>query len=269
MPLFHQDNTILIDAGGLLFRIFKVTPHSDGGFNVHIPYHNDKTGYLYKIRIPYPQGTILVPFTAITEQRIIDKDVKLSIHRSGFVQFSGPGVVSGIDEATQRPKGLGIKIGPLTKPITSGPTFIVSIWGLEDFQVLNSKEDKKNYITFKIDDFNADPPNAKRHDTLKFECFLFPTSLAGEVDPRGGQPTLTRPFSNHVWQPGKVFHLKVIFLKNSPVFIGILPHFSEWGFGDRGKSGYQIDGPSEIVGRNNENILEGIHLKAVTRDLDS
>src|SRR5216684_1259106 len=185
-----------------------------------------------------------------------------SIHRSGFVQFSGPGIVSGIDKVTQQPKGLAIKIDPLTKPITSGPTFGISIWGLEDFQALKSEEIRKNYIVFGRSDFYPDPPNVKRRDTLIFAGFLFPTSLAGEVDLRGNQPTLTRPFSNYLWERGKMFRLIVVFLKKSPMFIGILPQFTEWVGGDRGNSGYQLDGPSELVGRNSRGVLEGIHLKA-------
>jgi len=242
MAVFQKDNTILIEADNRLFKIFKVTPHSDGGFDVHIPYHNEKTGYLYKIRIPYEPGIFPVPFSAITQQKIIDTDVKLSIHRSGFVQFSGRGVISGIDKTTQQPKGLAIRIGPLAKPIATGPTFSVSIWGLEDFQVLTSKDRKKNYISYKTDDFYPDPPSAGRRNTLMFACFLFPTSLAGEVDLRGDQPTLTRRFAIYRWDPLKIFRLKVIFLRDSPIFMGILPQVSEWRLGDRGKSGYQVDG---------------------------
>ena len=50
--------------------------------------------------MPYEAGEFSVPFSAITQQKIIDTDVKLSIHRSGFVQFSGRGVISGIDKTT-------------------------------------------------------------------------------------------------------------------------------------------------------------------------
>jgi hypothetical protein len=159
-------------------------------------------------------------------------------------------------------KVLAIRIGPLTKPIATGPTFSVSIWGLEDFQVLTSRDRKKSYISYKTDDFYPDPPSARRRDTLMFACFLFPTSLAGEVDLRGDQPTLTRRFPVYHWDPRKIFRLKVIFLRDSPIFMGILPQVSEWRLGDRGKSGYQVDGPSEIVGQNTKGILEGIHLKA-------
>jgi hypothetical protein len=44
--------------------------------------------------------------------------------------------------------------------------------------------------------------------------------------------------------------------------MGILPQVSEWRLGNRGKSGYQVDGPSEIVRQNTKGISEGIHLKA-------
>jgi hypothetical protein len=79
---------------------------------------------------------------------VADDRVKLSHHYDGFCQFSGerPGtVVSGRDALTGEPKGLGILTAPIRRPITSGPTFGVTAWGLQDFQ---SRSPSDNDILF-------------------------------------------------------------------------------------------------------------------------
>jgi hypothetical protein len=65
-----------------------------------------------------------------------DDRVKLSHHWDGFVQFSGQSsqkIISGRDPSTGQPKGLGLLSAPIRVPITTGPTFGMSIWGIEDF----------------------------------------------------------------------------------------------------------------------------------------
>ena len=60
--------------------------------------------------------------------------IKLSIHQSGFTQFSGSGVISGINQKTGEIKGLGLQSKPLSTPINTGPTFGIVLWGLEHFR---------------------------------------------------------------------------------------------------------------------------------------
>lgn len=262
MSLFNKDNTILLESGGKLFKIFKITPHSDGGFDIHVPYHKDKIGYLYKIKIPYIPGRSAVPLTAIIQQKTIDKDVKLSIHKSGFVQFSGKGVISGVDNRTGKAKGLAIKISPLTSPINTGPTFGVSIWGPNNFEELTKKKWRNNYIIFNSKDFYLDPPYTKNPNTFVFECFLFKTSMAGQVTlTNSGEAVLTTNLPIYIYNRSKIFKMKVIFLKNSPVFIAILPQSIKFD-SPRAESGYSLNGPAEVVQTNWSSVSEGIHLRA-------
>lgn len=153
--LTYQDNTIIFNVDGVLRKIFKITPHSDGGFDVHIPYHKEKSSYLYTIKIPYKIGNFSIDLKkSVIKEFTSDIDIKLSIHKSGFVQFSkGIKIISGIDQDTGKPKGLGIKIGSLDNPIRTGPTFGVTIWGLDRFDTLITKKKGKNYIEFRESDF--------------------------------------------------------------------------------------------------------------------
>jgi len=80
--------------------------------------------------------------------------VKLSYHPDGFVQFSGEiggTVISGKDPTTGQPRGIGLKINPLSRPIFSGPTFGVTVWGLDEFQQV--KEGTKNVVIFEESDW--------------------------------------------------------------------------------------------------------------------
>ena len=62
--------------------------------------------------------------------------VKLSHHWDGFVQFSGesPGkIISGRNALTGAPKGLGLMSAPIRRPIVTGPTSGLLVWGLDDY----------------------------------------------------------------------------------------------------------------------------------------
>ncbi len=54
------------------------------------------------------------------------RTVELSIHPSGFVQFSAAGptrIISGTQRPFDIPKGLGLESHPITIPVDTGPTF--------------------------------------------------------------------------------------------------------------------------------------------------
>ena len=117
---------------GVIRKITKVIPYSDGGFAVHVPYHKAQIGWLLKMPVDYKiLGTTTIPVSECAEYSAGDR-VKLSYHPSGFVQFSGEGpgkITSGLDPSTGEAKGLGIKTNPLSSPIMTGPTFGITAWG--------------------------------------------------------------------------------------------------------------------------------------------
>jgi len=117
-------------------RVIKVVPMRSGGYMVMAPYHQARKGFLAKHPVDYSRvGDIDLPQTELTAYTAEDR-VKLSVHKDGFVQFSGedPGRIrSGRDPVTGEPKGLGIIANRLRDVITTGPSFGVVLWGLEDF----------------------------------------------------------------------------------------------------------------------------------------
>jgi hypothetical protein len=121
---------------GTFRKITKIGFYPDGGLFVMAPYHEARSGLLYKFRPDYSKRSIIARLDETLSYTADDK-VKLSFHGDGFLQFSGlrsHTIISGRDEK-RRPKGLGI-IGRPPSPIFSGPAFGVMAWGLEDYEIL-------------------------------------------------------------------------------------------------------------------------------------
>lgn len=100
------------------------------------PYHVAREGWLARHRVDYRKiGETSMPIDEMVAYTADDR-VKLSHHWDGFVQFSGESpqkIVSGRDPFTGEPKGLGLLSAPIRVPITTGPTFGMSLWGIGDF----------------------------------------------------------------------------------------------------------------------------------------
>lgn len=240
-----DQNYVVIEHSGLQHKILKITPHKDGGFDIHAPYHRSEEGYISKLYMPYIMGDIKIPINESIEQFYTHRRVKLSIHRSGFVQFSGKGITSGLDDSG-KPRGLAINSLPLDTPVDSGPTFAVTVWGTEDFVGLDSKKKTKNYICFGEQDFYYRQTNKDNWNAYIIEGFVFPNRMAGLIDFRD-ELTVTLQFMRFEI-PGTVFRLKVIILKNAPSFIGLLAsrinRFDRHGVSEMPSSGFMLGGPS-------------------------
>ena len=116
-------------------KISKIVPYTDGGFGVMLPYHNHRRGYLSMHEVKYG-GVHSMDHSGIVREYTLDGQVKLSLHPDGFVQFSSAGgrVISGRDPRTGKPRGLGIMSSPFSKPVSSGPAFGMTVWGLNQFK---------------------------------------------------------------------------------------------------------------------------------------
>jgi hypothetical protein len=124
-------------------KITKIIGLNGGGFSVLAPYHHARSGFLCKMPVdPAVQGQYVVPTEDLMGFSADDR-VKLSYHTDGFVQLSGenPGrIISGRDQLTGQPKGLGLFTHPLTKPIWSGPSVATTIWGIGGFEETEAKD---------------------------------------------------------------------------------------------------------------------------------
>ena len=87
--------------------------------------------------------------------------IKLSHHRSGFVQFSGGGIVSGPGNA-----GIQVQSWPLSQPV-SGPAFAVTMFSIEGY----SKKAISDVACFFPGDELAP---CKENGALVIEGFYFP-----------------------------------------------------------------------------------------------
>jgi hypothetical protein len=176
-------SVLVLSENGIRYKVSKLIFYGeDSGFGILAPYHAAKEGYLLKYTAQrnklygkYEDGYTIkssdtVPYTATDR-------VKLSIHSDGFVQFSGenPGrIISGKDPITGDAKGLGLFSSPLSKPIISGPTFVLTIWGLYDFTVIEKAKSGEIVTEFSEKDYIYRETDAAKWNAYQIEGFVFP-----------------------------------------------------------------------------------------------
>jgi len=151
--------TIVFESGQSLRKICKVWFGSDGSYYVTVPYHPAKKAVLIKHTVNYvtsvpttPDDRNWAPLSeAIDVASSDDARLKLSHHPDGFIQFSGQGLVSGRNPDGSF-KGIGISSWAL-RDGCRGPAFSLCIFGMDEFDVADSKTDytcvvRDNELTF-------------------------------------------------------------------------------------------------------------------------
>jgi hypothetical protein len=174
--------TISLQENDIDYKISKILFYgNNGGFGVLCPYHSAKSGYLLKyttgldIYAEYSQETNIKVDEHL--QYSASDRIKLSIHTDGFVQFSGENpqkIISGRDKITGEPKGLGLFSSPLSKPILSGPTFAITIWGLKEFSKYDGSKVNESAIQFLDQDYEYRETNKENYNAYIIEGFVFP-----------------------------------------------------------------------------------------------
>lgn len=250
MPVsYFKENLILLRNSDNLYKISKITPHSDGGFNILMPYCREKKGYVFKFNYDYSKRESQIPIDSMIQEYTIDKDTKLSIHKSGFVQFSGSGVLSGIDPSTGKIRGMGIFSNPLVLPIKSGPTFGFTLWGLSSYDVAEGIRKSVNKIIFDESDlyyrFLTLPSDTLEEidwDGYLIEGYYFGNFMLPAIRYVEGKPQITVRFHNFEI-PNAIFTFKVIFIENSPGFIGLIASKLPVSYSGT-RTGYVLSGPT-------------------------
>jgi len=126
-------HTVILDCGDVKRKFCKVFFTSDGSYSVTAPYHSARNALLFKATVNYDTTKQSVTLSeAIDLSELDDGRLKLTLLRSGFVQYSGDGVVSGLDD-TGKPKGLGVFSRPLDA-VGSGPAVCI---GVQDVTALD------------------------------------------------------------------------------------------------------------------------------------
>lgn len=251
---------IALQENNKTYRIAKIVFYNDGGFAFFIPYCDRKEGVLLKLKQNYAKQEMFVNIEHKCVYSMKDS-VKLSFHPDGFVQFSSAGatkLISGRDPITKKPKGLGIFSNPLDKPITTGPTFGGSMWGLTHYKELcNAKADETS-VVFTEEDYYLRNCSDKDWNAYTLECFLFEykrieKNIRHHSDAKKDVMILHKNFEGSP----RVFCHRILPVFDRNYVVGILISRTKVGFAS--KTGFVISGPAQAI-----NQHEGYALHAVT-----
>ena len=231
---------IRAEVGAQPRKLTKIIGYGNKGFAVLMPYHRAKSGWVGKMPVDYKQiGLVRISrddFVAFTAGH----RVKLSYHPDGFAQFSGEvqgKIISGRDQNTGEPKGIGLMTQPLSNPIHTGPSFAVVAWGLDDFEELREQDDA---IVFELEDtyFRGCTPGTSNGWVL--EVFAFPKRYWAATRQRGAEYHLMMSFRGFE-ASNAVIEMKVIDLPDQDILLaGFISHTA---VSFKSTSGWVLNGP--------------------------
>ncbi len=239
MPSGHR---VVIEEPAGLRAVCKIETLADGGYTVLAPYHAERQGWLTKFQVNYDQKHMQIALGKM-EHFTADDRVKLSHHTDGFVQFSGEvagKIRSGRDADTGEPKGLAIMSAPIGKPITSGPTFGLVVWGMDEFRRLDHT--RASDLIFRQDDIYYRRCRPGTCNAYHLEGWVFwPEMWAGV---RGTLYTLRISVGFRNFEgSGSNLEFRVIPLPTTESFLGIMIHRLHVDF--PWPSGFRLGGPSD------------------------
>jgi hypothetical protein len=228
-------------------KITKMVSLKDGGFSLLTPYHQAKSGFLAKLPMPKDMGPHFrlwsegVTYTA-------ENRVKLSYHADGFAQFSsesGGTITSGIDGATGKPKGLGVRSNPLSTPTWSGAVAAITVWGIDDY--LTTKETACDTIIYEPDECYYRGCSPNEADGWILTIHTFPKNPPLPIRFRNNFPFLQVAAQGRLLSPLQyIAEYRVLDLQG-PVILGLNLNRIATKFDDksRAKSGWFLSGPSD------------------------
>jgi len=238
-------SVLCIKENGSIYKIISTCSNKkDGSLNVFFPYCKESKSYIFRHLYKYSGGITKVNKDQITKEYIVDKTTKLSIHRSGFVQLSGNGIISGIDRTTGLPKGVGVFSSPLDTPVDSGPTFSFQCWGIsEQFELLKKQDKDCQYI---ILDRNKDFTEKlilkdRKTNCYSFEFFIFPKEANSFVFEHENKPFINHKIANYIFQPGAQFTHPVLDIKFFKEVVCVFPSLTQVDFSS--SFGYMLNSP--------------------------
>ena len=160
---------IAYERGGKIFRLTRVVFGGDGSYYVAAPVHPTQRAVLAMFTVNYAQQESKLALSEavdLAEAEGEDKEIKLSHHPDGFMQFSGAGLVSGRDDAGEI-RGVGVTTWALTEPIR-GPAFAIAFTDLEQFASETSATGSTLLFT------EADVTPLPEADQIVLEGYYFP-----------------------------------------------------------------------------------------------
>lgn len=235
-------------------KLVQLRVAADSSVSVMVPFHPAKTGLLLKLQTPrFPTGNH-GPFgdhkgtSRVVERYRVSVPVKLSVHASGFVQFSSFGktaIRSGRGkDILAIPKGLGIDSNPLANPIATGPTFGAVFDAHDVCEVVTGKEKHPIMLFEEGDFFERDAHNGSHRHVYRVEGFFFHADEKRNAMLMRKGLTLTRAYSP--LRPHWIVDFRVVELPSRLAFLGICVSRQHWCL-DNG-TGYMIGGPRDRTG---------------------
>lgn len=254
--MMQLEYLIVLYENGVGYKTTKLIFSSDGSINVVVPYHNANQGLLFKGIVDYKKRQQIINFEDATQYSIKNK-AKLSIHKTGFVQFSGNNILSGIDQESGEPKGLGIFSQPLFNPIQSGPTFSLLLWGIEDY--VNFKQKKKNEVVIKFNesDYYYRYCNTNNWKGYLIEGFIMKRKTWISHMHIKEKKSFLRLISNNYELPGTAFDYRIIPFFDQDYIVTILVSRTTLEFD--APSGFSLASSSQLI----ENGGKGVMLFAM------
>ncbi|MFZ2310453.1 MAG: hypothetical protein WAW11_02825 [Patescibacteria group bacterium] len=235
-------------------KIYKIISFSsspkDGSINVFFPYCSEKDAYIFQFKHIYKPGIERITKNNLRKEYTVNRETKLSIHSSGFVQLSGNGIKSGIDLETGSPKGVGVFSSPLSQPVNSGPTTVFSCWNIKNgFEELTKKKSNTQYIVLDSKDFHDRPTKNKGTSTrYTLEFFIFPSEANEYVYEHNGGCFIDHRMDTYIHNPGVRFTHPVLDFKNFNGVVAVFPCIINDKIGENEPSGYFLSSPG---GRSN------------------
>ncbi|WP_156669997.1 MULTISPECIES: hypothetical protein [unclassified Mycobacterium] len=237
---------IIIDDGDGLRAVCKILPLSDGGYSVLAPYHAARNGWLYKHKVDYSKEEISLEISEMQHFEASDR-VKLSHHWDGFVQFSGVNsqkIISGRNPLTGEPRGLAIMSAPMWRPITSGPTFGVLLWGPTDFKQV--EDTRATDIIFHANEIYYERSAPYNFNAYHVEGWVFGAPLWDGVRGSGNDLRLARHFPQKHRAPCAYLEFRVLPIptEDSDLFLGV--RVTRMAVNPSSPSGFVLGGPSDL-----------------------
>lgn len=246
----HERTVVCIRENGKIYKIISIAAsEKDESIYAFFNYCHRQDAYVTRFEHRNRRGGAqLIDPSQTTHEFLVNSNAKLSIHKSGFVQLSGDGIKSGVDQQSGRPKGIGVFSSPLDTPIESGPTFGFQCWGVEKgFAELTSRKKGVQYIILDKaeNDFRERKmEDGKKSNTYILEFFVFPKEASKYVyEYRDRGPYINHIIRNYLHEPGALFAHPVVDLRFFGGVIALSPFWNWTGFADDSEFGYCIGSP--------------------------
>lgn len=256
---------IAYQRDGKTYRLTRVTYGSDGSYYVAAPVHPDQRALLAKFTVNYAQNLVVHRIDDAVDLGTAaadDKEIKLTHHPDGFMQFSGAGLVSGRDENGEI-RGIGVDTWTLYEP-NRGPAFGIAITDIEGLGVESTAS--KDTILFS----DSDVVPLQEADVVVLEGYYFPPLWRRFIRPnQQGEPVIEMVHPSRA-----VLQLRVALPPPStelPGFLG-LEVYTNYGKGpdDEPRPGFFMSGSTGNIRENDagEILADGIHCMYPAEDLE-